>query len=593
MESARGDTVELTASTLLDESLDMLPKPLGLRTTHIYNVSGCSFHVVNGRYFPVGTQTGAIRYENVRGWALFRLHLTEIPELGIYAEACYDLNTGPSFSAVQDARAVIAQKTLLIPVLESGVKEGTAKFKRNYIEVTRAGNRMKVADQTEAKFHSSYNGVERQTGERAYAVSKRKTYILQEAELAAEVTKRIESRELALKRLQLASHAVFRAYIESDDIPKQPVSNNNNPPSPPDATAAERRGHHEQKGVMIDTSASFHVHGSSLVLEPNDDDDSSAVNDAKGQQRPMVAGGDSISDSFTIESVESFVNLQPDSTTTKPPIKSSKFVTIAVPDNPYDHMDTLHEAIRELRVRTIECAEAVGAWARLCHREAKKREKFANRSVGQLAASSELSSIQKTYCVIIAAKGKPLYPFSRAVKSTAKRFRRDVEPEKLSIEMRHIGVFVSREDAELAFSRALASLGPHEEIPSPLGSKGINMFVGMRNCGRHYIVRSHGVQADLPCEQCKSKEYDRPKGALPAITKGRFTSNHIVTILLTHTRAYLVTYTLTHTRTYPDTYPRSYSHMYPQMPFLSSYGAGSATWKKCGLIWLFWTKICL
>ena len=343
MESARGDTVELSASTLLDESLDMLPKPLGLRTTHIYNVSGCSFHVVNGRYFPVGTQTGAIRYENVRGWVLFRLHLTEIPELGIYAEACYDMNAGPSFTAVQDARAVIAQKTLLIPVLESGVKEGTAKFKRNYTEVTRAGNRLKVADQTEAMFHSSYNGVERQTGERAYAVSKRKTYLLQEAELAAEVTKRIESREVALKRLQLASHAVFRAYIESDDIPKQPVSNNNNnnngPPSPPDPSSAERRGHDEQKGTAVDSSSSFHVPGSSLVLEPHDDDDSSVANDAKGQQRPIVAGGDSISDSCTIESVDSV---------TKPPLKSTKFVSIAIPDNPYDHMDTLHEVLLAL-----------------------------------------------------------------------------------------------------------------------------------------------------------------------------------------------------------------------------------------------------
>ena len=525
MESARGDTVELTPDSLLDESLDMLPKPVGLRTTHIYNVSGCSFHVVNGRYFPVGTQTGAIRYENVRGWVLFRLHLTEIPELGIYAEACYDMNAGPSFTAVQDARAVIAQKTLLIPVEESGVKEGTAKFKRNYIEVTRAGGRLRIGDQMEAMFHSSYNGVERQTGERAYAVSKRKTYILKEAELAAEVTKRIESREIALKRLQIASHAVFRAYIESDDIPEQPVNNNNN--NSPDAPAAENRGHSEQKGVTIDSPASFHVHGSSLVLEPHGDDDNSTVNDDKGQQRPMVAGGDSISDSFTIETAESSVNLQP-SSSNKPSTKTNKFVTMAIPDNPYDHMGTLHEAIREVRIRTIECVEAVGAWARLCHSEAKKREKFANRSVGQLAASSELASIQKTYCVIIAAKGKPLYPFSRAMKSTAKRFRRDIEPEKLSIEMRHVGVFVSREEAELAFSRALASLGPHEESPSPLGSKGINMFVGMRNCGRHYIVRSHGVQADLPCEQCKSKEYDRPKGALPAITKGAYVPSFIM-----------------------------------------------------------------
>jgi hypothetical protein len=146
---ARGDSITLSTSEIFDESLAAVTrKSLVQRTTHYYIVSGSSFPVVNGRFLPSGTMTGAIKYVNVRGWELFRLHLLEIPEMGIYAENCYDINKGPSLSSIADARAAVSESAIIRPEAETGLREGTAKFQRNYTEVTRAGIRFKIADQT-------------------------------------------------------------------------------------------------------------------------------------------------------------------------------------------------------------------------------------------------------------------------------------------------------------------------------------------------------------------------------------------------------------------------------------------------------------
>ena len=83
------------------------------------------------------------------------------------------------------------------------------------------------------------------------------------------------------------------------------------------------------------------------------------------------------------------------------------------------------------------------------------RKRYDNNYIHNNIGLHANQRIIKPYCVIIAAKGKPIYPLSKPVISTSKRFSRGVEPEKLAIEMRHLGVYNDREEAELVFSKGI------------------------------------------------------------------------------------------------------------------------------------------
>lgn len=71
----------------------------------ILRVSGCALSGVNGRYIEGGNSNGCMRFRNVKGWFIFRQSLKEIPELGIYADSCYDAFKGPSIRDLLDRRA--------------------------------------------------------------------------------------------------------------------------------------------------------------------------------------------------------------------------------------------------------------------------------------------------------------------------------------------------------------------------------------------------------------------------------------------------------------------------------------------------------
>lgn len=74
-------------------------------TAPILRVAGCALGGVNGRYIEAGTSGGCMRFRNVKGWVIFRQELREIPELGIYADSCYDAFKGPSMRDLLDRRA--------------------------------------------------------------------------------------------------------------------------------------------------------------------------------------------------------------------------------------------------------------------------------------------------------------------------------------------------------------------------------------------------------------------------------------------------------------------------------------------------------
>lgn len=45
------------------------------------------------------------------------------------------------------------------------------------------------------------------------------------------------------------------------------------------------------------------------------------------------------------------------------------------------------------------------------------------------------------------------------------------------------------------------------------------MFISLRSCRKHFIVRSYGVLSDLPCEQCMAKTAQDPIQNIPKIYK--------------------------------------------------------------------------
>jgi hypothetical protein len=160
--------------------------------------------------------------------------------------------------------------------------------------------------------------------------------------------------------------------------------------------------------------------------------------------------------------------------------------------------------MRKLRESTIKVCESYGAWARLLHKEkTKKKGGLANKS----AASDPRAS--RTYCVNIAMRGPMVYPQSRAMKSTVSgKFGRSSEKAKYSTDVKYVGEFTNRDDAQAAFSAAMSRIEPNKLLPAD--TDGFKSLVGLRKCGKHYLVRSGSVPQDIPCEACGAAKLARP-----------------------------------------------------------------------------------
>ena len=150
---------------------------------------------------------------NVRGWVLFRAYLSEIPELGIFADGCYDMSKrGGTSGTISYENAILASN--LIIDRHSELEEGSVGFARKYMEISRIGTRMVTADQIYHLGFESGGQIEYQQESQGWKISKRKLFLKQEAELCGEVLRRIEAREKAVHRLRVASNKLFRFYVE-------------------------------------------------------------------------------------------------------------------------------------------------------------------------------------------------------------------------------------------------------------------------------------------------------------------------------------------------------------------------------------------
>lgn len=315
-----------------------------------------------------------------------------------------------------DARAVVASEDLVSRT--STTLEGTADFARKYMEVSRVGTRMVAADQTFQQSASppSFDHVAHQKGSQGFTVSQRKSFVLQEAELSAEVIRRIEAREAAIERLQAASKKVYRSYIE--DVSGTDHSK---------VTGGKSLGNLSVYSVGLNSGGKRNaLRRNNQVDElPYDENDgcSEAVTDGEasyGTGSHLMGGSRSTVGDATMGEGEGEGE-----------------------GGLYNFMNNLNTCIKEVRLKSVQCVEALGAWARVCKKEEQKKQQYMDNG-GGLVPLYEHHIDKKRYCVVIAARGKPLYAQSQAMKSNSKRFTRGIELEKNSIEMRHIGVFDTR-----------------------------------------------------------------------------------------------------------------------------------------------------
>ena len=175
------------------------------------------------------------------------------------------------------------------------------------------------------------------------------------------------------------------------------------------------------------------------------------------------------------------------------------------------------ELFGEVRVATIEAAEAIGAWARvaalLLEKEKPKKHYLESKD------STENS---RPYAVAMSRKGSQLYPPSMPlVGSKNRRVRRGLEPAAQAVVVDYVGLYGDKDEAIEAFIKAAAAV-PMEQRYATYIDGVPKMYIGLRSCGNHYLVRSDGVDSDLPCEQCGADRATNPKKYIPRATKGVF-----------------------------------------------------------------------
>ena len=177
----------------------------------------------------------------------------------------------------------------------------------------------------------------------------------------------------------------------------------------------------------------------------------------------------------------------------------------------------LIDILTDLRCLTVSVVEAIGAWARQASRLQDKEVTAKN-----YLNAVDMNKAGRKYAVVLSIKGPQLYPQSEAMQYTNnRRFRRQLETAESAVEVKYVGIFDTKDEACDAFIDAASSV-PIEQRYAPYVGDAPKMFIGLRQCGNHYMVRSVGVPPDLPCEQCGASKASNFKQFIPQATDKLF-----------------------------------------------------------------------
>lgn len=463
--------------------------------TRIYTVRGCSMHSINGRYLEWGSACHALMFRNHSGWMIFRHALREIPDLNILAENCYDAFKGHSLADKQEKLAAMAIRDLLLN--GSQIQDGDPKFKRRFAEIGRAGMRLVSVDQGKMLRHEE--------AIRAKARSEsNKAMLLQLQQM-------VKLRQMSEDQSKNDSASVFElpgSEGETSESGARPASS-----SLIGAT---------DKSFVTGTALEFKV-----LMSRNREFQSSTLSYNTSTSEKFGAQEGELS-RLVMANIE-----QREEILTKLKLEAAKIHTnyLQSEERSVD-MDSqavlgdFLQLVSALRECTITVSESIGAWTRLVTQQKARIEnsKVKNSFDGSSHAGRE-------YCVVIAYKGRTLYPMSLPMQSGSRRYCRGTEPPKACIDFKYVGVFKNKDVAFKEFENACLSL-PLELRPVAYTDTP-QMLTGLRSCRKHYLVRDTSVPPDLPCQECALKQFGNTNMLLPPV------SNYPMPQYLWHGQNYL------------------------------------------------------
>lgn len=524
MLSAKGDNMTVTPVTLTDDSYKAATNQKPSETLSYY-VSGSSIFSVNGRYMEYGVACNVSKYRNLRGWSVYRVALMEIPDLGIMAENCYGALKGPPISVMLDRKSDRAFAELVDRTRD--IKDGSVQFKRRFAEMSRSGQRIINSDQTSQLYRNQ--------------------------ELRAEA--RSESDRMMMMILQAVSSAksgedhvivetpkragVMEAIHEPDDAEDAEGATHASESIQSVHTFKSRSSVRSSRSKLSRTKRGTKNTGAASVATSG-----TAATDAETAMKGVLTGVDldikvtlskgihyqTGSQGFPLARRKGFLEEEAELSgiVTKCieareeeifalRIESEKVSkTYLESEGLLRDLDTdaimsdLFRQMRKVREATILTAEALGAWARLCYKEKNKSQKVTLYNADSVPDPKSL----RTYCVIIAFKGPQIYPQSQEMKSQTGRWSRGLEKAKVATNFRYIGEYKTMEEALESFSGSISKLLPEQLLAED--AQGARAVVGLRSCGKHFLVRSNAVPNNTPCECCRAKLLATPDLVAPS-----------------------------------------------------------------------------
>ena len=529
---AKNDIMKVTPVTVPDNSFKAMThqKP---SETFTYYVSGSSIDKVNGRYLEFGSACNVAKYRNLRGWSIYRVSLMEIPDLGILAENCYSALKGPSISVALDKKSDRAFAEIVDRT--NDIKDGTVQFKRRFAEMSRSGQRIINTDQTSQLYRN-----EQLRAEARSESDRMMMMILQAVSHSKSDAGDVEGNDVnnfhqQSRRTSLAPLKVIDKQQDEDAETATQVSGKDsfrsNPTIRSKTSKSSVSGAHpvrHKKSKTTGTIASTATSDSETLMKNHGvisgvDLDikvtlSKGIHYQTGSQGfPLARRKDFLSEeaelsSFVTKCIEAreeevFALRIESEKVTKAYLTSEGLLRDLDTDA---IMNDLFRQMRKVREATILTAEALGAWARLCYREKNKGQKLTLYNSDSVVDPKSL----RTYCVIIAYKGREIYPQSQEMKSQTGRWTRGLEKAKVSTNFRYIGEYKTMEMALQSFSESASKLLPEQLLAED--SQGARAVVGLRSCGKHFLVRSNAVPNDTPCECCMAKLLAAPDLVVPS-----------------------------------------------------------------------------
>jgi hypothetical protein len=438
-----------------------------------YLINNSPIKELNGKFMEGGLFCGAPFYKHVRKWIIMRCRLAEIPELGITSDAAKSLHDSGAAAQKYFDKADKAFKEISTDYTNT-IKDGSSEFSRRFIDIARAGTKMVTADQAIANVYN--------TNRRSELQSKASMHLLR----------------------QIARHGIT-SRPSTAPIPGEkasPTTSSSRADLSPVKEGAEELEKQQQEETDLDQEIPVENVDLQMIFTKNISyqQKNAFPQKLKNSETLWSAESELAAEVLTIveeretliEKLQAYVKEMEKIYLEEGENKESNYESLK--DEGKEMLETI---LQEVRLKTIEFANAYGSWARLYMKAQREKDLFSLK-----VWEKDSNAYQKKYCVVIGFYSvQNLYGASQPVQSQSNRFFRPYESAVKATEMKYIGEFATEEEAAEAYYTAMRAF-PQEQIHPKdleLDCKPLKSF---RPCKKHYLLRSSTVSATLPCEQC-------------------------------------------------------------------------------------------